>query len=102
MKGIIDSIIDVTPIIVLLLPIVINLFSLIAQKSHNQKLINLSERSKIIVKAMEQTDMTNPEKKQEALKRLSQYSSQVGIKMEPDQLDDYIESAVNMLKQLNK
>jgi Phage holin protein (Holin_LLH). len=102
MQKIVDSIIQVVPVIVLLLPIVVNLFSLIAQKSHNQKLINLSERSKIIVQALDQSGLTNEEKKQRGVKKLAEYANQVGIKMTPDQLDDYIEASVKVIRNLSK
>lgn len=76
-------------------------FKLLAQLSHNKKLINLSERASIIVQALEQqTDMMGPEKKQAALQKLAIYAKEVGIKVTGQQLDDYIESAVRVLKHL--
>lgn len=71
-----------------------------AQKTHNQKLINLTERARIIVAALEKSDITNDRKKQTALNKLANYASEVGIKVSGDQLDDYIESAVLFLRHL--
>lgn len=92
------NIFDILSIIVLLLPIVVQLFSYIGARTHNQKLVNLSERAKIIVAGLEQSGLQNKEKKQAAMQKLAEYASEVGIKATADQVDDYIESAVRFLK----
>ncbi len=92
-------IIDVMTIIIALAPIGVQLFRLIAQKTHNQRMINLSERATKIVEALEQKDdLSKEEKKAIALKKLSYYAKEVGISVTRDQLDDYIEFAVRLMK----
>lgn len=91
-------IIDVLTIVLALAPIGVQVFSLLAQKVHNQRMINLSERATKIVEALEQKDLTNEEKKQKAFEKLAAYSKEVGIPVTGDQLDDYIEFAVRLMK----
>ena len=98
----INQIADILTTLAVLLPIVIQLVKLIGQKTHNQRLVNLSDRATIIVTALEQSQLDGPAKKQEAMTRLSQYAGEVGIKVTSQQLSDYIESSVNALKQLNQ
>jgi len=97
-----SQIADTVTILVVLLPITVQVFGYIAQKSHNQKLINLNERATIVVRALESTGLGGEEKKKIAMNKLSQYASEVGIKVTGDQLDDYIESAVGLIKNLTK
>lgn len=94
------NVIDILTIIIALLPIGIKVFGLIASATHNQRIIMLSERANIIVTALDQSNLTNDEKKKAALEKLSNYSTEVGVKVTVDQLDDYIESAVKFLKVL--
>ena len=94
------ELLDIVTIIIALAPIGIKIFQLIAQKTHNQRLINLSQRAHIIVEGLEQSNLTNEEKKTKAYKKLSAYANEVGIPVTVDQLDDYIESAVRLVKVL--
>lgn len=94
------NVIDILTIGIALLPIGIKVFGLIASATHNQRIIMLSERANIIVTALDQSNLTNDEKKKAALEKLSNYSTEVGVKVTVDQLDDYIESAVKFLKVL--
>ena len=94
------ELLDIVTIIIALAPIGIKIFQLIAQKTHNQRLINLSQRAQIIVEGLEQSDLSNEEKKTKAYKKLSAYANEVGIPVTVDQLDDYIESAVRLVKVL--
>ena len=98
--GMIRELLDIVTIIIALAPIGIKIFQLIAQKTHNQRMINLSERSIKVVEALEQSNLTNEEKKTKAYKKLSAYANEVGIPVTVDQLDDYIESAVRLVKAL--
>ena len=98
--GMIRELLDIVTIIIALAPIGIKIFQLIAQKTHNQRLINLSQRAQIIVEGLEQSNLTNEEKKTKAYKKLSAYANEVGIPVTVDQLDDYIESAVRLVKVL--
>lgn len=98
----INEFLSVISVAVALLPVCFRIFILIGQKSHNQKLRNLAERSEIIVTALEQSGMTNEDKKTAALQKLAIYAKEVGIKVTPQQLDDYIESAVVFVKTLVK
>ena len=98
--GMIRELLDIVTIIIALAPIGIKIFQLIAQKTHNQRLINLSQRAQIIVEGLEQSNLSNEEKKTKAYKKLSAYANEVGIPVTVDQLDDYIESAVRLVKVL--
>ena len=97
-----QRIIELLSILLALLPILVQIFSLLTQKTHNQKIVNLRERAEIIVTALEQTGWTNEEKQSSAYNKLSRYSNEVGIKATPDQLLDYIESSVRLLKEVSK
>ena len=94
------ELLDIVTIIIALAPIGIKIFQLIAQKTHNQRLINLSQRAQIIVEGLEQSNLSNEEKKAKAYEKLSAYANEVGIPVTVDQLDDYIESAVRLVKVL--
>ena len=94
------ELLDIVTIIIALAPIGIKIFQLIAQKTHNQRLINLSQRAQIIVEGLEQSNLSNEEKKTKAYEKLSAYVNEVGIPVTVDQLDDYIESAVRLVKVL--
>lgn len=98
--GMVRELLDIVTIIIALAPIGIKIFQLIAQKTHNQRLINLSQRARIIVEGLEQSNLSNEEKKTKAYKKLSAYANEVGIPVTVDQLDDYIESAVRLVKVL--
>lgn len=98
-----ENFIAIVGIIIALAPIAFKIFILISQKSHSQKLQNLSKRAEIIVSALEQVpDLTGPDKKDAALQKLAIYAKEVGIKVTAQQLDDYIESAVLFIKHLTK
>ena len=94
------ELLDIVTIIIALAQIGIKIFQLIAQKTHTQRMINLSERSIKVVEALEQSNLTNEEKKTKAYEKLSAYANEVGISVTVDQLDDYIESAVRLVKVL--
>lgn len=96
------KVIDILTILVALSPVFIQLFNLLAQKANNQKIANLSERASIIVTALEQTALSNPDKKLAAMNKLTRYAKEVGISVSYDQVDDYVESAVKLLKLLSK
>lgn len=96
----IKSIIEIITIVMALIPLIVNVVRLVAQKTHNQRLENLSARAMVIVQAMEQSGLSNEEKKDAALEKLGTYATEVGIPINGDQLEDYIESAVNFLKAL--
>ena len=98
--GMVRELLDIVTIIIALAPIGIKIFQLIGQKTHNQRLINLSQRAQIIVEGLEQSNLSNEEKKTKAYKKLSAYANEVGIPVTVDQLDDYIESAVRLVKVL--
>ena len=62
------ELLDIVTIIIALAPIGIKIFQLIAQKTHNQRLINLSQRAQIIVEGLEQSNLSNEEKKLKRMK----------------------------------
>ena len=92
---------DIVLIFIGLAPIILQIGSAIAHKSHNQKIKNLLERATIIVNALEQTGGTGAQKKRTAVEKLSNYAAEVGIKVTPDQVDDYIEYAVKFMNAVN-
>lgn len=98
-----ERIIEVLTIVIPLLPIIFQLFALLTAKTHNQRIKNLSERAQIIVGALEkETNLTNVDKKMKALNKLAKYASEVGIKVTADQLNDYIESSIDIVRAINK
>lgn len=92
------TVIDILTILLVLLPPAVQIASALAQKSHSAKFQNLMQRANVIVQALEQSGLTNDEKKQEGLKKISNYATEVGIKLTADQADDYIEAAVRFMK----
>jgi predicted PurR-regulated permease PerM len=102
MSNVIQTIINVIAIVVVLLPPAIEVTQVLVQKAHNTKLENLLNRAKIIVNALQQSGLTNAEKKQAALAKLSEYAKEVGINVTTDQIDDYIEAAVKFMNLATK
>ena len=98
--GMVRDILDIIPILIVLAPIGVKVFQLIAQKTHNQRMINLSERSIKVVEALEQSNLTNEENETEAYKKYSAYAKELGIPETVDQLDEYLESSVRLVKVL--
>ena len=96
------DVIEILTILVTLSPILVQTFNLLTQKTNSQKIQNLRERATVIVTALEQTGWTNEEKQSSAYNKLSRYANEVGIKATPDQLLDYIESSVRLLKEVSK
>lgn len=97
-----QQVLDILTILVYLLPLVIKLLQLIAAKTNDQHVKNLVDRATVIVSALEQSGLTNEQKKQEAINKLSYYANEANIKVTPDQVDDYIESAVRFLKHMKE
>ena len=95
---VVTTIVNVLAILAVLLPPAIQITQAVAQKTHNIRLTNLSDRANIIVQAMEQSGLSNDQKKQEAMTKLAQYSKEAGIPVTSDQLSDYIEAAVKFMK----
>lgn len=94
-----DDIVNIITIIGLALPVIISLVKGVAQYTHNKVLINLSNRADIIVKALEQSsDLSSSDKKERAIKALSEYANELGIKTTDKQLGTYIEASVNTIK----
>ena len=98
----IQRIIEILSILLALLPILVQIFSLLTQKTNNQKITNLRDRAAIIVAAMDQTAGDNDVKQRTAFDKLSRYAKEVGIKVTSDQILDYVESSVKFMKELNK
>lgn len=97
-----NQIIDVLTVVIALLPIGIKVFQLVTAKTHNQRIKNLSQRSQIIVEALNQSNLTNEDKRQTAMLKLARYAKEVKINVTPDQIEDYIESAVAFVKVVTK
>lgn len=98
----IKQITDIVTLILLIAPLVVQLFKLIGTKTHNQRLLNLSNRADTIVQALEQTDLASSDKQAKALDKLSSYAAETKIKLTPDQASDFIEQSVRIMNSLNK
>lgn len=98
---IVKSVVNFIIVILPLLPLVVELTRYFGKKTKNQNIVLLANRAEIIVRALNATDLqlSNPEKKLEAVTRISHYANEVGIKLTPEQASDYIESAVILLKE---
>lgn len=95
-----DDIINIVSIIGLALPVVINLTKYIGAATHNTRISNLASRADIVVKALEQSQaLSNEDKKTRAIAALNDYAKEVGIKVSPEQLSQYIDSSVNTIRQ---
>lgn len=92
------DVLEILMVLVALSPVLVQLFQLLLQMTNNKKIQNLSKRAEVIVSALEQSGFTNSEKRSQALHKLSVYAEEVGIQVTPDQVSDYIESAVKFLK----
>lgn len=86
--------------ILIFLPVVIRMAAYFGVKSQNRQVQLLSERALIIAQAMEETNLSPTAKKEEAIRRLTKFAKEVAIKVSDDQVDDYIESSVNILRQM--
>lgn len=92
------TVIEIITILIVLLPPVVQITSVLAQKSHSAKLKNLSDRATIVVNALEQSELTSQEKRAEGLKALSKYANEVGIAVTDNQVSEYLEAAVRFMK----
>lgn len=94
-----DDIVNIITIIGLALPVITSLTKAMAQATHNKVFINMSNKADIIVKALEQSsELSGSDKKERAIKALSEYANELGIKVTDKQLGTYIESSVNTIK----
>lgn len=96
-----QNVLDVVTLVILLAPIVVQLVKLLGTKTHNIRIKNLSDRAEIIVTALNQSSLANEERKRVACEKLAAYANEVGINVSAEQIDDYIESAVNVIKNLS-
>lgn len=98
----IDDAVNIVIILGAISPVIIQGMKALGQYTHNKKIINLSSRAEIIVNALNnEHQLSNIDKKNRAMAKLSEYASEVGIKVTGDQIDDYIEAAVQVLKNLD-
>lgn len=94
-----DDIVNVITIIGLALPVITSLTKTLAQITHNKAFINLSNKADVIVRALEQNDqLSSDAKKERAVKALTEYANELGIKVTDNQVSAYIESSVNVVK----
>lgn len=94
-----DDIVNLITTVGLALPVIVSLIKVIAQDTHNKILINMSNKADIIVKALEQSsELSGSEKKERAVKALSEYANEIGIKVTDKQVAAYIEASVNTIK----
>lgn len=93
---------EIISLLVALSPLLIQIFRLISLKIQNEKLTMVVEQATVIVNALEQSNLTNDEKKREAFSKLAIYASKKGINIDQEEIDDYIESAVKFLKLASK
>ena len=93
---------EIISLLVALSPLLIQIFRLISLKIKNEKLTMVVEQATVIVNALEQSNLTNDEKKREAFSKLAIYARKKGINIDKEEIDDYIESAVKFLKLASK
>lgn len=94
-----DDIVNIITIIGLALPVITSVTKAVAQVTHNKVFINMSNKADVIVKALEQSsDLSSSDKKERAVKALSEYANELGIKVTDKQIGTYIESSVNTIK----
>lgn len=83
-------------IMLFLSPLIVTGMQLLGAKTHNQRLVNLADRASIVVEAIEEIGGAN--KHTDATKKLSKYAKEVGIKATPEQLSEYVNAAVALMK----
>lgn len=96
----IQSWIDTIGVLIPLIVMAAKIAIYIGQQTHSKRLQNLAARADIIVRALEQTDLLNEDKKQLAIDKLNKYAKEAGIKISLNQLEDYVEGAVHTMKRL--
>lgn len=89
---------DIITLIILVGPITLQLAKNIAQHTHSKRMENLVNRASIIVSALDRQNIANDAKKAEAVSALAGYANEVGIKVTPTQLSQYIENAVTIMR----
>lgn len=94
----IKNLTDIITLIILVGPITLQLAMNIAQHTHSKRMENLVNRATIIVNALDRQNMANDAKKAEAVSALAGYANQAGIKVTPEQLSQYIEHAVTLIR----
>lgn len=82
-----------------LMPLILAATRYLAKKSRNQNIVNLVDRTSIIVEALEATMLDGTYKRNIALDKLLAYANEVGINLTKHQAEDYIEAAV---REMNK
>lgn len=97
---IVNRIIEILGVIVVVAPVALKFFKLLAASTHNKRLINLATRADIIVQALEQSGLIGEDKKLMAIDKLQQYANETKIKINVQQAEDYIEAAVYAMKQM--
>lgn len=99
---IVEKLLDLITLIIMLAPVVIELVKYLGAASHNKKVVTLAERAKIIVSSLDSLNITNENKKQEALNKLLSYASETKINLSVSQAEDYIEHSVQELRRLQE
>ncbi|MCS5737564.1 UNVERIFIED_CONTAM: phage holin, LLH family [Kocuria sp. CPCC 205274] len=72
----------------------------VTEKDHAKNIIVLRARAEIIVRALDQTNIENNARKAIALTKLGKIAEEWKIPLSTDQASDYIESALNTIRQL--
>lgn len=96
-----DYIIMLITYLTIFMPLVLSLLRFINRHANNKTIDAIIKRTEVIVSALENSGLSGKDKKTQAMKSLSDYAKEVGITISPEQMSDYIESAVRALKQVN-
>lgn len=97
-----ETVTDIITIGVMIAPIGVQLFKFIGAKTHNERMVMLSNRASMIVDSLENSPLESSDKKLSALKSLSDYCDEVGVKITAQQANEYIEQAVKLVNDINQ
>lgn len=89
---------DIVVFLVGVSPLIFEGARFIAQKNHNTKMLNFITRMQIIVDGLSNTSLGGPDKKLLAMKKGAEYAKDIGFSITPNQVEDYLEAAVKVLK----
>lgn len=99
--NVIDIILQCMTLVVILGPLVVQIFKYVGVKTGNASVKLIAERAAIIVSALERTDLAGHLKQDKAVGGLLHFSEELKISLTRDQAIQYIESAVTEMRKLN-
>lgn len=100
---VINNILTIGTLILTLVPIIYNVIKLLSLTTNNQAIDILYKRATIIVEGLEQLrELTPQDKKREAVNKLVNFATELGINITSDQVDDYIEQSVYEMNKVKR